>query len=96
MTRKFIRPRTPVRNGKVGRSHGIDRKKFHRRISFCSLDDLAGQGAASMGKYDETPRIVLNLRSQNQAELEKLTKLMQDTSEVRCPKPLKCFASTEN
>ncbi len=36
------------------------------------------------------------MRSQNQAELEKLVKLMQDTGEVRCPKPLKRLTSIDN
>ena len=93
---KFIRPRTPEHNGKVERSHRIDQEKFYRFLSFYSLADLAAQGARWNRKYNETPRMVLKLRSPNQVEIEKLERLMHDTGEVRCPKLLKCFTSIDN
>ena len=94
---KFIRPRIPEHNGgKAERSHRIGQEKFCRRMSFCSLGDLTRQGAAWMKKYNEMPRMVLNLRPPNQVELEKLARLMQDTSKARCPRLLKCFTSIEN
>ena len=42
------------------------------------------------------PRMALNMKSPNEAELEKLAKLMHDTGEVRCPKLLKRFTSSAN
>lgn len=96
ISHKFIRPRTPEHNGKVERSHRIDQEKFYRSLRFHSLADLAAQGARWNRRYNETPRMVLKLRSPNQVELEKLRKLMQDTGEVRCPRLLKCFTSIEN
>ncbi len=96
ITHKFIRPRTPEHNGKVERSHRIDQERFYRNLSFFSLEDLRAQGARWNRRYNETPRIVLNLRSPNQVEIEKLGKLMQDTGEVRCPKLLKRLTSIDN
>ena len=93
---KFIRPRTPEHNGKVERSHRIDQEKFYRFLKFFSLADLASQGARWNKRYNETPRMVLKLRSPNQVELEKLKRLMQDTGEVRCQKLLKRLTSFDN
>lgn len=93
---KFIRPRTPEHNGKVERSHRIDQEKFYRNLKFFSLQDLAAQGARWMRKYNDTPRMVLKMKSPNEAELEKLSKLKDDTGEVRCQKLLKRFASIAN
>lgn len=73
---KFIRPRTPEHNGKVERSHRIDQERFYKSLRFHSLADLAAQGARWNRRYNEMPRMALNLRSPNQAELEKLKKLM--------------------
>lgn len=96
ISHKFIRPRTPEHNGKVERSHRIDQERFYRNLSFFSLGDLRAQGARWNRRYNETPRMVLNLRSPNQVEIEKLRKLMQDTGEVRCPKLLKRSTSIES
>lgn len=93
---KFIRPRTPEHNGKVERSHRIDQEKFYRFLKFFSLADLASQGVRWNKRYNETPRMVLKLRSPNQVELEKLKRLMQDTGEVRCQKLLKRLTSFDN
>ena len=93
---KFIRPRTPEHNGKVERSHRIDQEKFYRNLKFFSLQDLAAQGARWMRKYNDTPRMVLKMKSPNEAELEKLSKLKDDTGEVRCRKLLKRFTSIAN
>lgn len=93
---KFIRPRTPEHNGKVERSHRIDQEKFYRNLRFFSLQDLAAQGARWMRKYNDTPRMVLKMKSPNEAELEKLSKLKDDTGEVRCQKLLKRFTSIAN
>jgi len=40
--------------------------------------------------------MVLNLKSPNQAELDSLKRIMENTGEVRCPRLLKCFTSIEN
>lgn len=93
---KFIRPRTPEHNGKVERSHRIDQEKFYRFLRFYSLADLAAQGARWNRRYNETPRISLDLRSPNQVELEKLRDLMLTTGEVRCPKLAKRLTSIDN
>ena len=93
---QFIRPRTPEHNGKVERSHRIDQEKFYRNLRFYSLDDLRKQGKAWMDRYNSTPRMVLNLKSPNQAELDSLKRIMENTGEVRCPRLLKCFTSIEN
>ena len=93
---QFIRPRTPEHNGKVERSHRIDQEKFYRTLRFYSLDDLRKQGKAWMDRYNSTPRMVLRLKSPNQAELDSLRRIMENTGEVRCPRLLKCFTSIEN
>ena len=93
---QFIRPRTPEHNGKVERSHRIDQEKFYRSLRFYSLGDLRKQGKAWMDRYNSTPRMVLKLRSPNQAELDSLKRIMENTGEVRCPRLLKCFTSIEN
>ena len=49
-----------------------------------------------MRKYNDTPRMVLKMKSPNEAELEKLSKLKDDTGEVRCRKLLKRFTSIAN
>ena len=93
---QFIRPRTPEHNGKVERSHRIDQEKFYRNLRFYSLEDLRKQGKAWMDRYNSTPRMVLKLRSPNQAELDSLKRIMKNTGEVRCPRLLKCFTSADN
>ena len=93
---QFIRPRTPEHNGKVERSHRIDQEKFYRTLRFYSLGDLRKQGKAWMDRYNSIPRMVLNLKSPNQAELDSLRRIMENTGEVRCPKLLKCFTSADN
>jgi len=80
----------------VERSHRIDQEKFYRFLKFFSLADLASQGTRWNKRYNETPRMVLKLRSPNQVELEKLKRLMQDTGEVRCQKLLKRLTSFDN
>lgn len=91
-----IKPRTLEHNGKVERSHRIVQEKFYRTLLFHSLSDLAKQGARWMRRYNGMPRMALNMKSPNEVELEKLAKLMHDTSEVRCPKLLKRFTSSAN
>jgi transposase InsO family protein len=88
ISHKFIRPRTPEHNGKVERSHRIDQEKFYRNMRFYSLDDLRSQGARWNRRYNEMPKLVLGLRTPNQAELESLRRLLQNTGEIRCPKRL--------
>ena len=87
---------TPEHNGKVERSHRIDQEKFYRTLRFYSLDDLRKQGKAWMDRYNSTPRMVLNLKSPNQAELDSLRRIMESTGEVKCPRLLKCLTSIEN
>ncbi len=93
---KFIRPRTPEHNGKVERSHRVDQEKFYRTLSFYSLDDLRKQGKNWNSRYNNTPRMVLKLKTPNQVELESLRRIMDNTGEVRCLKLFKCFTSTDN
>ena len=93
---KLIRPRTPEHNGKVERSHRIDQERFYRTLSFFSLGDLREQGARWMKRYNSTPRMVLGLKTPDQAELEKLRKLLDTTGEVRCPKLMKRLTSIGN
>ena len=93
---QFIRPRTPEHNGKVERSHRIDQEKFYRNLRFYSLEDLRKQGKAWIYRYNSTPRMVLKLRSPNQAELDSLKRIMKNTGEVRCPRLLKRFTSADN
>ena len=88
--------RTPERNGKVERSRRIDREKSYRNLRFFSLQDLAAQGARWAKRYNDTPRMVLKMKSPNEAELGKLAKLKDDTGEVRCRKLLKRFTSIAN
>ena len=60
---KLIRPRTPEHNGKVERSHRIDQERFHRTLSFYSLEDLREQGARWMKRYNSPPRMALRLKT---------------------------------
>ena len=96
ISHKLIRPRTPEHNGKVERSHRIDQERFYRALSFYSLGDLREQGARWMRRYNSTPRIVLKLRSPDQAEVEKLRELLDTTGEIRCPKLLRRLTSSES
>jgi len=89
----LIRPRTPQHNGKVERSHRIDQDKFYRTLKFYSLDDLRAQGKAWNKRYNNTPKLVLNFKTPNEVELEKLSKLLEDTGEMRCRKCLTSFES---
>jgi len=96
ITHKLIRPRTPEHNGKVERSHRIDQEKFYRTLSFYSLSDLREQGKRWNARYNATPRIVLGLRSPDQAELEKLVELELTTGEIRCQKQRRRPTSSDN
>jgi len=87
----FIRPRTPEHNGKVERSHRIDQDKFYRYLKFYSLEDLRYQGALWNRRYNDMPKIVLEFKTPNEIELEKLIELLENTGEVRCPKRLTSF-----
>ncbi|MGM9813967.1 MAG: hypothetical protein ACI32C_03590 [Candidatus Enteromonas sp.] len=49
-----------------------------------------------MLKCNKTKRMALGLMSPNEAEIADLQKLMDDTGEVRCPRLLKRFTSTDN
>ena len=91
-----IRPRTPEHNGKVERSRRIDREKSCRNLRLYSLDDLRKQGKAWMDRCNSTPRMVLRLKSPNQAELDGLKRIMENTGEVRCLRLLKCLTSADN
>ena len=93
---RFIRPRTPEHNGKVERSHRVDQEKFYRTMRFHSMADLAAQGARWCRKYNDTPKMTLKMMSPNEVEIAKLSKLYQDTGEVRCKKHLKCVTSSDN
>lgn len=89
----LIRPRTPEHNGKVERSHRIDQDKFYRTLKFYSLKDLKKQGKAWNKRYNDLPKMVLNFKSPNEIELEKLKKLFKDTGEIRCLKRLTSIVS---
>lgn len=89
----LIRPRTPEHNGKVERSHRIDQDKFYRKLRFYSLSDLRYQGELWNKKYNNLPKLVLNFKTPNEVELEKLIELMETTGEIRCPKHLTSFES---
>ena len=89
----LIRPRTPEHNGKVERSHRIDQDKFYRTLKFYSLKDLKKQGKAWNKRYNDLPKMVLNFKSPNEMELEKLKELFKDTGEIRCLKRLTSIVS---
>ena len=89
----LIRPRTPEHNGKVERSHRIDQDKFYRTLKFYSLKDLKKQGKAWNKRYNDFPKMVLNFKSPNEMELEKLKELFKDTGEIRCLKRLTSIVS---
>ena len=93
---KLIRPRTPEHNGKVERSHRIDQERFYRTLRFFSLADLREQGARWNKRYNSTPRMVLGLRTPDQAEFAKLRELMLTTGEIRCPKLERRLTSSDN
>ena len=78
------------------RSHRVDQEKFYRTLSFYSLEDLRKRGKGWNSRYNNMPRTILKLKTPNQAELESLKRIMDNTGEVRCPKLLKCFTSTDN
>lgn len=65
-------------------------------ISIHPLKDLREQGKRWVARYNKTPRSVLDLKSLNEIEIEKLEKLMRETGEVRCLKLLKCFTSFDD
>ena len=60
------------------------------------MADLAAQGARWCRKYNDTPKMALKMMSPNEVEIAKLSKLYQDTGEVRCKKHLKCVTSSDN
>ena len=93
---KLIRPRTPEHNGKVERSHRIDRERFYRTLSFYSLGDLREQGSRWMKRYNSTPRMALGLRTPDQMEFAKLRELLLTTGEIRCPKLERRLTSSDN
>jgi len=95
---KFIRPRTPEHNGRVERSHRVDGEKFYRHLSFHSLADLRAQGARWNLRYNSMPKQVLGFKSPNEAEIEGLIRVFEETGEVRCPKSYmpKGATSSEN
>lgn len=95
ISHKAIRPRTPRHNGKVERSHRTDQDRFYRTLRFHSLEDLRGQGARWMRRYNDTPKPVLGLRTPNEAELDSLARLLENTGEVRCLKMLKRLTSPD-
>lgn len=61
-----------------------------------SLADLAAQGARRIKRYNDAPREVLGCKPPNQVEVEKLSRLLHDTDEVRCPKLAKRLTSSES
>ncbi len=79
----FRRPRTPEHNGRVERSHRIDQSKLYRILKFYSLEDLRHQGVSWNRIYNEKPKIALKFKTPNEAELEKLKDLSENTGEVR-------------
>jgi predicted nuclease with TOPRIM domain len=83
-------------NGKVERLHRVDQEKSYRTLSFSSLDDLREQDKRWNGKYNNLHKMILKLKSPNEFELESLRRIMDNTSEVRCPKLLKRFTSADN
>ena len=63
---KLIRPYTPRYNGKVGRSHREDQKRFYSCRSFYSLDDFARQLAVHNRRSNNFPMRPLSWLSPNQ------------------------------
>ena len=63
---KLIRPYTPRHNGKVGRSHREDQKRFYSCRSFYSLDDFARQLAVHNRRSNNFPMRPLSWLSPNQ------------------------------
>ena len=92
----------------LSRKTGIDRhtlKKYYenggkfdkeRSPKGSKYDELRKQGKAWMNRYNSAPRMVLKLKSPNQAELDSLKRIMESTGEVRCPRLLKCLTSADN
>ena len=89
----LIHPRTLEHNGKVERSHRIDQDKFYRYLRFYSLADLRKQGLAWNKRDNNLPKLVLNFKTPNEVELEKLKELLDTTGEIRCSKRLTSFES---
>lgn len=71
----------------------IDQDKFYRTLKFYSLKDLKKQSKAWNKRYNDLPKMVLNFKSPNEIELEKLKKLFKDTGEIRCLKRLTSIVS---
>ena len=88
-----LHPRTPEHNGKVERSHRIDQDKFYRYLRFYSLADLRKQGLAWNKRDNNLPKLVLNFKTPNEVEPEKLKELLDTTGEIRCSKRLTSFES---
>ena len=78
------------------RPHRIDQEKFCHTISFYSLKDLRKQGKSRNPRRNNMPRMALKLKTPNQAELESLKRITNNTGEVRCLKLLKYFTSIDN
>lgn len=57
---KLIRPFTPIRNGKVERSHRKDNEYFYATHKFYSFDDFAKQLNVHNYKYNKFTMYSLN------------------------------------
>lgn len=57
---QLIRPRTPRHNGKVERSHRNDNKRFYKKLSFYSYDDLIQQMKKYLYNSNRLPMQTLN------------------------------------
>ena len=66
----------------------------HPEIPF--TQGLEGAGQKTEARYNKTPKMTLNMKSPNEVEIEKLSKLMQDTGEIRCLRLFQCLTSFDN
>ena len=67
---KLIRPRTPMHNGKVERSHRNDQERFYNYMKFYSYEDLQKQMATYLKRSNNIPMSVLNWRTPLQKRQE--------------------------
>lgn len=57
---QLIRPRTPICNGKVERSHRNDNERFYKYLSFYNYEDLLKQMKKYLYKSNRLPMQTLN------------------------------------
>ena len=64
-----IKPRAPIHNGKVERSHRNDNEGFYNNLKFYSFEDLIYHAKLYLKRSNNIPMSVLNYRTPNEQRL---------------------------